>query len=204
MKEKEIKICAESVITTSSFLGMPCINKKRIEKKYRAKALDERIRNTRLKKEAMLLWKTRKLGIRTPLIYFIDLKEKTIVLENIKGLTLKELLEKKPENKKKLEEFGRIIGVLHKNGIIHGDLTTSNVIVSKKNLVLIDFGLGFESLKLEDKAIDLLNLKRTLNAIHSKIKDGFNLIIKGYSMEEPKHIQVLRQLEEAEKRARYK
>jgi Kae1-associated kinase Bud32 len=202
MKERIIKIGAEAIISETTINGKKCIKKNRIKKDYRAKELDEKIRAQRMKREANILRKAARIKLRVPEIYFEDKKNKILYLELIKGKLLKEWLNNK--NKKVLIDLGKTIGLLHKNNIIHGDLTTSNVIKENKKLALIDFGLAFESQKIEDKAIDLLNLKRTFNATHSNIKNGFNLIIKGYKKEEPNYLKVIKQLNEAEKRARYK
>ena len=61
-------------------------------------------------------------------------------------------------------KIGRIIGNLHLNEIIHGDLTTSNILIVKEDndlkIYFIDFGLSIVSNHLEDKAVDLYVLER--------------------------------------------
>ena len=79
-------------------------------------------------------------------------------------------------------EIGKIVGILHKNGIMHGDLTTSNFILSKKKLILIDFGLANRTEKPDDHAIDLRLFKEILNSAHANILNkSWNNFLKGYS-----------------------
>jgi len=100
---------------------------------------------------------------------------------------------------------GRLIGKLHSAGIIHGDLTTSNMIMKDGKLYFIDFGLGFFSRKLEDQGTDLKLLKEALKSTHFKIMDVcWKNILKGYRTEYPKAEMVLKRVEDIEKRARYK
>jgi len=79
-------------------------------------------------------------------------------------------------------EIGKIVGILHKNGIMHGDLTTSNFILSKKKLILIDFGLANRTEKPDDHAIDLRLFKEILNSAHANILNkSWSNFLKGYS-----------------------
>lgn len=88
-------------------------------------------------------------------------------------------------------KIGQIIGKLHFNEIIHGDLTTSNMLIdlgsitedSHENvkIVFIDFGLSSITNQLEEKAVDLYVLERALLSTHSiQAKDIFEYILKGY------------------------
>ena len=199
---KEISRGAEAVIFQDNFLGRKVIVKQRNPKKYRARELDEKINSERIKKEALMIHKAKKIGVRTPFIFDLNRKEKKIVMEFIEGKTLKETLNKK--NLIYCKELGKIISLMHKNNLIHGDLTTSNVIKAKdkgKELVLIDFGLSYESSKLEDKAVDLLNLKKTFLATHFKLKEGWQLILNEYEKESK--IKISEKIKEIEGRARY-
>ena len=199
---KQLKHGAEAVIFQDNFLGRKVIVKQRNPKKYRARELDEKINSERIKKEALMIHKAKKIGVRTPFIFDLNRKEKKIVMEFIEGKTLKETLNKK--NLIYCKELGKIISLMHKNNLIHGDLTTSNVIKAKdkgKELVLIDFGLSYESSKLEDKAVDLLNLKKTFLATHFKLKEGWQLILNEYEKESG--IKISEKIKEIEGRARY-
>src|SRR3989344_2740425 len=71
---------------------------------------------------------------------------------------------------------------LHDGNIIHGDLTTANFILRDNKIFIIDFGLGFTSEKVENKAVDLRVLKQALESKHSKISElAFNEVLIGYS-----------------------
>jgi TP53 regulating kinase-like protein len=177
--------------------------KERIKKGYRIKELDDSIRRTRTKKESKLISDSRRVGVLTPKI--ISTKEFKIEMEFIDGERLKELLNNTTdENRIKLsEEIGRSIGLLHKNGIIHGDLTTSNMIFKEK-VYFIDFGLGEFSKKTEDQGIDLALFKEAVKSTHFKFLDQiWESFIKGYKETNNDWEQVLNTLEKIEKRGRY-
>ncbi|MBI2530321.1 MAG: Kae1-associated serine/threonine protein kinase [Candidatus Diapherotrites archaeon] len=169
---------AEANLYKSEYLGKEALIKERIPKDYRNAELDSEIRKRRTKEEAQLLYNAKALGVRTPLIYKIDLSGATIIMEFIEGKRMKDALNGKNLNLCKL--LGNKIGILHSNGIVHGDLTTSNIIIHNNAPVFIDFGLGFHSRKTEDFAVDLLNFRKTYNATHYKLGKGWNLIVRGY------------------------
>ena len=101
-------------------------------------------------------------------------------------------------------EIGRIIGKLHANGIIHGDLTTSNMILEDNQIYFIDFSLGEMSKKIEDQGIDINLLFEALKSTHFKIlKSCWSNIVKGYKQEYNESKKVLEKVEEIEKRGRY-
>jgi len=95
---------------------------------------------------------------------------------------------------------------LHKEKIIHGDLTTSNMILNEKEIYLIDFGLGFFNGKYEDKGVDIHLLKQALEAKHFKNATIlFEEFEKGYSSIEAKEAKkVFERMKAIEKRGRYK
>jgi TP53 regulating kinase-like protein len=131
------------------------------------------------------LAKAKDAGIRTPIIYEIDIPNTTLVLEYLNGEILKTLLPKasKKEMREICEQLGEEIGKLHNAGIIHGDLTTSNIIKIKKSkqLAFIDFGLGYSSDKIEDVGIDLFLLERAFRNTHSTIfAEAWKLVMRGY------------------------
>ena len=107
--------------------------------------------------------------------------------------------------KKICQKIGKEIGKLHLVGIIHGDLTTSNLIIRKSDIVFIDFGLGKFSNKVEDVATDLIVLLNSINATHNKIsKKCWSNIIKGYKKTNPKYETIFQQMQKIENRFRYK
>ena len=103
-----------------------------------------------------------------------------------------------------MKELGQKIALIHNNNIIHGDLTTSNFIFKKK-IYFIDFGLTFESIEIEHKAVDLHLLKQALESKHYKIwEDAYKIALKNYVKEAKDGKEILKRLEEVEKRGRYK
>jgi len=178
--------------------------KKRIKKGYRLPVIDEKLRKQRTKKESKLLEKAGKL-ILTPKIIKTDEKNKEIDMEFIQGLKLSEHLDNLSNALEVCHKIGENIAHLHDAGIIHGDLTTSNMILSKDNsLYFIDFGLGFESTKIEDKAVDLHLIKQALEAKHfAHAEEFFKHILEGYKTS--KYFkETIKRLEAVEKRGRYK
>lgn len=201
MTQKIIAQGAEAIILSKKDL----VIKERVKKSYRIKELDEKIRKSRTKSEKKLLEKASKI-INAPDPF--PLKEfNKIEMPFIRGKKLSESLDS--FSIKKQKEICRIIGQeiakLHDAEIIHGDLTTSNMILTEKGKIfLIDFGLGYISNKIEDKAVDLHLLKQALEAKHFKNwKILFEEIEKGYK-ESKESKKVLERLLAVEKRGRYK
>ncbi|MCS7105719.1 MAG: KEOPS complex kinase/ATPase Bud32 [Candidatus Aenigmarchaeota archaeon] len=197
---------AEAILYLDFIEGEKVLVKERIEKKYRIKEIDEKLRKSRTRKEVNLLREARSVGIATPQVFLVDEKNHKIVMEFIEGIRLKEFLNqaKKEEIEKVCFELGREIGKLHSSGIAHGDLTTSNIILKENKLYFIDFSLGEFSRRIEDFGIDLNLLYEALKAAHFKIlKLCWDNIVKGYKKEYKNAEEVLRKVEEIEKRARY-
>jgi|TARA_B100000315_G_C14240214_1_gene435005 Kae1-associated kinase Bud32 len=201
MTSKIIQQGAEALI----LLDKNIITKKRIEKSYRIPELDEKIRKLRTRSETKLLEKASKI-ISIPKIIKSDEKTKEINMEFIKGQKLSEHLDKYDLKKQKeiCNQIGENIAKLHDSNIIHGDLTTSNMILFENKLYFIDFGLGFISHKFEDKAVDLHLLKQALEAKHFKNWEIlFKELINSYKKSKDSKI-VLERLKQVEKRGRYK
>ena len=146
------KIGAEASLAQNFLDGMNVVSKKRFPKKYRNSVLDLKIRRERTRSEAKLI-KRAATVINTPRIVFVNENKGELVLEFINGKALKEVVEKNPNL---CVEAGKDIRRLHDCGIIHGDLTTSNIIVADESdplfferikkhghLFFVDFGLGF-------------------------------------------------------------
>ena len=212
MKQKILAQGAEALIIQNK----NTILKKRVKKSYRLPFLDEKIRKLRTRSESKLLEKSSKL-IPTPKILGVSEKDKEITLEFIKGKKLSEYLNDLKNKVKIANQIGKNIAKLHDNNIIHGDLTTSNMIYvdannpsfSKRNnspflIYFIDFGLGFISSKAEDKAVDLHLIKQALEAKHFQHhKVLFNSILQGYKTSKNSK-EVLNRLKKVELRGRYK
>jgi len=175
--------------------------KKRVKKSYRIPELDEKIRKSRTRGEAKLLKKASEI-IAIPGNIKENEKTKEISMDFIDGIKLSDELDNFPleEQKNILKEIGKAIAKLHDANIIHGDLTTSNMIFKNSEIFFIDFGLGFISSKLEDKAVDIHVLKEALEARHfNHWKELFKEFEKAYSKKD-----VLERLKAVEKRGRYK
>jgi len=201
------------------------IIKDRFEKGYRIKEIDNKLRKSRTKSEAKIFDKLTTINFPSPKLIETDKKQK-IVMEYIKGPKVRDILEglssykgktnlekrrgansesfDKKDYKKLSQEIGKKIAILHNNNIIHGDLTTSNMLFSKE-IYFIDFGLSYFSHKIEDKAVDLHLLKQALESKHYKIWETcFKEALKGYKKESKDVIEVLTRLETVENRGRYK
>lgn len=184
------------------FLENDAIIKHRFPKSYRLEQLDNSLRKSRTKREAKILLKLAALHFPSPRLVDSDNAE-TVMMEHLKGNLVKNILNQK--NCKKLgEEIGKKIAILHNNEIIHGDLTTSNMVMNKE-VHFIDFGLSFFSQKAEHKAVDLHVLKEALEAKHHSCwKDCFEKILKMYKKNADESKSILKRLELVEKRGRYR
>ena len=98
---------------------------------------------------------------------------------------------------------------MHKGDIIHGDLTTSNMMIrpylpidkifqsnsqnqlklsvvdiakdiDRASFYMIDFGLSSVSNKIEDKAVDIYVLKRAFISSHPGSENLFEMLLKNY------------------------
>jgi len=180
--------------------------KDRVSKSYRIKELDDKIRKRRTKKEAKIMIKASEI-INCPKP--VSQENNEIKIPYIDGKKLSTDLDALPLEQQKsiLTEIGESVGTLHANEIIHGDLTTSNMILSNSNnkVYLIDFGLGIQSGKTEDKAVDLHLLKEALKAKHFKNHETlFNVFLNGYKKTYKDSEKTIERLMVVEKRGRYK
>ncbi|MDP3779916.1 MAG: KEOPS complex kinase/ATPase Bud32 [Nitrosopumilaceae archaeon] len=176
---KLIKKGAEGDLYLTTWNKQKSILKVRKKKAYRNPLLDEKIRRQRTIKEAQIIVEAKSFGVDTPLIYLVDIKSCSIVMQHIEGTLVRDLSDSKLV--RCCNKIGYIVGTLHKNGIMHGDLTTSNFILSKNKLVTIDFGLANKTSKPEDHAIDLRLLKEILGSAHVYImKKTWASFLSGY------------------------
>jgi Kae1-associated kinase Bud32 len=201
---------AEATLQKKKMFGQWVVEKTRVPKKYRHPDLDARLRKERTANEARLLHHVKTFGIISPILFAVDKVNANLTMEYIDAPRLKHVLLSKKESAKSKKilctEFGKIIATLHGHGIVHGDLTTSNVLVRKTKKgnepILIDFGLGFHSQKMEDWAVDLVNLKKTFTATHSSFPLGWGIIHQSYLKSGGKK-ETLKKMEEVEARIRY-
>jgi Kae1-associated kinase Bud32 len=136
------------------------------------------------------------------LIYDIDLVDCVIVMEFIDGPIAKTLLQDSDSRSKIAGLIGANVGKLHKANIIHGDLTTSNMML-KEELCFIDFGLGEKSRELEKKGVDIHLLKEGLESAHSEHPELYNVVKSAYLEEYPEGKPVIDLVEEIQRRGRY-
>jgi len=171
---------AEADVYSTTWNKKKAILKIRKTKSYRNTLLDQKIRKQRTVRESQILSQVKSFGVSTPLIYFLDTKKCSILMQQINGKIVRDLRDS--EIAKICSEIGKTVGIMHKNGIMHGDLTTSNFIVEKKKLFLIDFGLANRTEKPDDHAIDLRLFKEILNSAHAKVMEkSWKNFQKGYS-----------------------
>ncbi|MEM7821686.1 MAG: KEOPS complex kinase/ATPase Bud32 [Candidatus Aenigmatarchaeota archaeon] len=201
-----LKQGAEAILYLDEFEGTRVLVKERIKKDYRIEQIDIKLRKERTKEEVKLLTEARRVGIPTPKIFEVDYEKFKIIMEFIEGERVKEFFSR--ANKETIEkicfEMGRLVGKLHSAGIIHGDLTTSNMILKENQIYFIDFGLGFFSKKIEDQGVDLNLLFESLRATHYDILNiCWENIVKGYKQEYRYAEEVLKKVDEIESRARY-
>ena len=181
------------------------IIKERLSKGYRIPQLDESLRKFRTRREAKILQRLEELNFPSPHLKDFSDKRMSIIMDFVPGEQLKEVLTQKDVDYKILAKgIGNNIAMLHSNNIIHGDLTTSNMIHADK-LSFIDFGLSFFSDKIEDKAVDLFLLDRAIESTHSDLHPAmFEDVIASYKKAYPDAALVLERFKAVKKRGRNK
>ena len=225
---------AEGKVYATEFLGRPAVIKERVSKQYRVAALDLKINKQRLLQEARCMVKCRRAGVRTPCIFMVDQRNYRLCMERVAGATLKLLLKKQLEesggsggegggnsyadiSRQWAKQVGIAIGKMHDADIVHGDLTTSNIMVVEEggnnnpevdaalpppSVVLIDFGLGMMQCTIEDKAVDLYVLERAFLSTHPGSADIVQAILDSYRFASRKGSPVLVKLEQVRMRGR--
>ncbi|CAG5115719.1 unnamed protein product [Candidula unifasciata] len=210
---------AEARLYRCGFYGRPCIVKKRFVKKYRHPTLDTSLSSQRVKSEVRANLRCRMAGIPTPTIYLVDTGSNSIYMEEIlDAVTVRSYISKVQDADGNCadvrlnplaEAIGCLLGRMHDNNIIHGDLTTSNMLLqgdpSDLNLVLIDFGLSSCEASAEDKGVDLYVLERAFLSSHPHSQELFKTILTSYSAAASsgsKCSEALAKLEEVRQRGR--
>ena len=131
----------------------------------------------------------------------ISSNNKQLILEKIDAPQLHEIItDNKTDGMESLfNNIGEVVSNMHNGGIIHGDLTTSNILVDNNMPIFIDFGLGKYSDLLEDKGTDLLVFKKSLTTITPEMSEQyFKWFLRGYDDK-----KVVKKIDEIEKRGRY-
>jgi TP53 regulating kinase-like protein len=193
---KQLSSGAESIVYVKE---KGVLLKDRMQKGYRIPEIDVPLRKSRTKRELKVLESLKNAGANVP--HIIAHTDTHIEMQHIEGIVIKYLLDDSPLL---AEKIGEQLTMLHDHGIIHGDLTTSNMILGKnKKLYLIDFGLSFFSQKIEDMAVDIHLFKQALESRHHRVQEkAYHAFLKGYNPKQKK--AVLERVAAVEKRGRYK
>ena len=196
---------AEAEIHLTTWLDRKVISKHRVPKNYRLPELDQTLRVARTKKEAKLISEARRLGVSTPIIYDIDSNEHKIIMEYIDGPRVKDMIPSLNDDERKnmFKFIGHSIGLLHKNNIVHGDLTTSNILHSNNKLYFIDFSLGDIAEDIEAKGVDIHLLMEAFESTHPEYMDEFKYVLEGYGEVFNRSGEVVAKIDEIIRRGRY-
>ena len=204
-----LKKGAEASLYLIEWHGRKVVVKARIPKKYRPAALDEQIRTHRTVHEPQLMHEAKAAGVPTPLIYMVNVPEAAITMEYVEGQQIKQLLNKARQAKRHelCVAIGELIGKLHRQGLIHGDLTTSNMILNPEDKIFfVDFGLGERNVEVEAQGVDLHLMKRALQSTHYQLwEECFKNVMCGYSsiLGVESAEKVYEKIREIERRGRY-
>lgn len=194
-----LKQGAEAKLYIDKFNGQQCLVKERFRKKYRHPDLDTQLTKERMRAESKSISRCAAAGILVPKIFYMDLNERKIYMEYLQqSITAKayinELVPSFADAELRVmklnqlgKQIGDIVGRMHSNNIIHGDLTTSNILVNPKtddfseyDVVAIDFGLANYGQSGEQKGVDLYVLERALLSTHSGVPTLFATILDAY------------------------
>jgi len=209
--EKPLTRGAEASLHAVEWLGLPALRKERETKSYRPKNLDERLKRERTRNEVRLLTEARRLGVRTPIVYDVDLANHRLILEQLPGATLREMLEASGDSANPVEPplraLGVAIGKLHGGGMSHGDLTSSNILYPEGPEgvpALLDLSMGARNAGVEERGIDLHLIEEDLKALHPKGEALFRAFLEGYAQGNPAgHAEVRKRAREIRGRVRY-
>lgn len=210
---------AEALLYKTAFLAPDSFAALKIRpvKAWRHPTLDKRLTRQRILAEARVLNKCRKEGVSVPAVLGMDWEKGWIACEWIDGNTVKEAIRSRDVSDTRgleelLRQIGLAVGKLHSVGIIHGDLTTSNMMLRPGNsssqeigeIVLIDFGLATQAVQEEDRAVDLYVLERAFGSTHPKEEDKFQAVLEAYANTFKGAKSTLRRLEDVRMRGRKK
>lgn len=180
-----IRIGAEAVISRLEWNGLRLISKHRVPKPYRMPELDRWVRDKRTIHEAKVIREVKNRDVRCPAIVLIDRSRSEIYMTEIEGVELKKALDSLPgkEVRRIAGELGAMVARMHLGGIAHGDLTSSNIILDKSGRIyLVDFGLSTFTNDVEDLAVDVHLLDRSLESVHTHLRGEFmRYFLKSYS-----------------------
>ncbi|XP_068450727.1 EKC/KEOPS complex subunit TP53RK [Clinocottus analis] len=214
-KSELLKQGAEARVYRVEFLGKPTIVKERFKKRYRHSVLDEKLTHRRTVQEVRSILRCRRAGVSAPVVYFVDYTHHCIFLEEITGSsTVRDHIAStwQSDCSKHLgwlaERMGQILAKMHDEDVVHGDLTTSNMLLRRgvedreSVLFLIDFGLSYISALPEDKGVDLYVLEKAFLSTHPNTEAMFERLLKSYAAASKKSSPVIKKLEEIRLRGR--
>lgn len=194
-----LKQGAEAKLYISEFNSQKCLVKERFKKTYRLPEIDKQRTHESMKAESKSISRCQAAGILVPKIYHMNLNDRKIYMEYFdRAITAKKYINDLDADsaghlKDLGEAIGRIVGEMHGNNIIHGDLTTSNILLNPKgedfhdyDMIFIDFGLSHYGHSTEDKGVDLYVLERALLSTHSSVPELFEIILGSYKLHNPK------------------
>jgi len=204
---------AEARLYTTTFLGQKAVVKERFSKKYRHPDLDVKLTSDRHKAEARALLKCKQIGVACPTLYLADQEQHLLIMQHLEGKTAREAVDQgiAEADVKKLSRIAKLIGStvakLHQNHLIHGDITTSNLLIQEDGentkLAVIDFGLSFQEGVAEDKGVDLYVLERAFLSTHPNTEKLFAEVLEAYSKDAgAASAEVLKKFEEIRLRGR--
>ncbi len=193
---RPLAVGAEAALFLGEMHGMRVVAKYRYPKEYRVTELDVELRRRRTIREAKLLSRALESGVSVPAPLFVEEDSGVLVMEYVEGPRLKEVLDELgPDVSKVFRRLGVYVGRLHEAGIVHGDLTTSNVIMTAGGPVLIDFGLGDFTREDEARGVDLHLFLRALESTHPMLaRSLFEELLEGYA--EVRGVEARREMEE--------
>ncbi|KAF9351223.1 TP53 regulating kinase [Mortierella sp. AD094] len=204
-----IKQGAEARVYLAPFCERQAIVKERFVKAYRHPTLDKKLTSRRVIQEARCLNRCQKALIDTPTVYMVDVEKSLIYMEYIEGTSVRDYLvtaegQTTEAQQKVAVEIGRALGLMHNIDVVHGDLTTSNLLMRQEtgSVVLIDFGLSYVSQLIEDKAVDLYVLERAFSSTHPNTEVMFAQILDAYGQSGKASKQILKKLEDVRLRGR--
>lgn len=199
---------AEADVVRGRWQGLDAVFKVRKPLTYRLPVLDSAIRRQRTIREAQMIHLAKGAGVAAPFLFYVDAPAATLVMEYVHGVRVKDLVASmsKEEAEEVFRKFGRDVAKLHSVGIMHGDLTTANVVRRGATLVFLDFGLSIRTSRVEDHAVDLRLIKETLVGAHPEASQlALEALLRGYSdvVGPARSRAVTRQLRSIERRGRY-
>lgn len=209
---------AEARVYRTTLAGRPVVVKERFRKGYRHPTLDAKLTAKRTQQEARAIHRCRTAGIPAPALLHVDLDLARIVMEDVaEADTVRDFLRARntvaaaassdkndSEVKSLMASMGSAIAAMHAIDVIHGDLTTSNMLRRTDTgvLVVIDFGLSSVSNAVEDKAVDLYVLERAFLSTHPGAAVLFEAVLETYVASWQGATAVMKHLEEVRGRGR--